>query len=89
VARLSKQEQAALEKLQAKAEAPDDGPLSRNVSFSLDINDDKQIKRAQALGLITDLPDGFFGEVVEEGEEDEEADDTPKRDGYFGGKRKR
>jgi hypothetical protein len=57
VAKLSKEEQEAYDKLQARLDAPDDPPSSRsegrNVDVYIDLSDEAAVERALGLGLLT------------------------------------
>jgi hypothetical protein len=79
VARLSKQEQAMLEKLTAKSEAPDRSPSGRTVNVNIDLGDPKQVKMAERYGLL----DGYDEDDEETEDDDTDADETPKRRGFF------
>lgn len=80
MAKLTAEEERALKRLMEKREAPDSGPVGRSVNVSIDLGDPKQVERAQRLGLL----DLFEDEEPEVDTEADEADDTPKRKGYFG-----
>lgn len=82
MAKLSKEEQRMLRRLQEKSEAPDAPPIGKTVNVAVDLGDKNQVAMAQRLGLF----DGLAAEEEEETEEEEseeEADETPKRRGYF------
>lgn len=79
MAKLSKEEQTLLDRLKAKMEAPDPGPISRAVNVTIDLGKPDQVKLAQRFGFLDPDDD----EPEDDGTE-EEADDTPKRKGYFG-----
>jgi hypothetical protein len=79
VAKLSESEKAALARLQAKAEAPDEGPISKAINVTINLGDKAQVALAKKMGFLPDDDE----EVTEE-MEGEEGDETPKRKGYFG-----
>lgn len=79
MAKLSKAEQKMLERLQAKSEAPDAGPVSRTLRANIDLGDPEQIKRAQRYGFLDPDDDDDGDEEDDETQEEE----TPKRRGYF------
>lgn len=80
---LSEQEKAVLVRLQKKAEEPDPAPVSRAVTASIDLGDPKQVALAIKHGFLTsdDVEDL---DADPSDKEDEDADETPKRRGYFG-----
>lgn len=90
MAKLSEEEQAQLEALNAKLEAPDEPGRGESVSFVVDLANEASVKLATKLGLIkaSDLED-------DESDDDDKSDDdksddeddpepAPKRGGYFG-----
>ena len=81
MAKLSKKEADLLKSLQAKAEAPDAPPSQRVLNVSIDLGDPAQVERATKLGLLDGIEDD--GDEGAGDEEEEEADDGPKRKGYF------
>lgn len=85
--RLTKEEAAVLKRLREKADAPDAPPASRALNISIDLGDEKQVERAQKLGLL-DLLAGGDDDTDDDDADDTDADDTdtedvPKRRGYF------
>lgn len=88
MAKLTSEESGLLKRLMAKSEAPDAPPASRHVNVSVDLGDEKQVERAQKLGLLdmftgdddTDTDDGN-GDDGDAGDGDGE--EAPKRRGYF------
>lgn len=78
MAKLSSDEQKMLKQLQAKAEAPDEPAIGRSIRVNIDLSDDNQVKRAIKWGL---LPADEDEEETDGGEE--EAEETPKRRGFF------
>lgn len=83
MAKLSKKEQAILDRLSAKAEAPDEPITGKSFSISVDLGDEKQVAMATKLGLGSLFDDDDDDtEEVEDGS-DAEDDDQPKRRSYF------
>lgn len=81
MAQLSKQEQALLEKLQAKMEAPDRPSVGRTLNATIDLGDPKQVALAIKHGFL-DADDPELGD--EGGSEGaEQPDEKPNRRGYF------
>lgn len=82
MAKLSDKEKALLEKLQAKAEAPDAPAVGRNLNVTIDLGDPKQVALA--------IKHGFLGSDDIEDDDDDDAgsdnggEDTPRRKGFFG-----
>ena len=83
---LTKREKEMLERLQAKAEEPDRGPISRALNVSIDLGDAKQVALAKRYGFLDDDDDDLDDEGTDDkgGKNGDEGDDTPKRKGYFG-----
>ena len=77
--KLTAAEARTLKALQEKSEAPDAPPVSRSLSVSIDLGDEKQVERAARLGLLD------LGDDDDDGDDDADADadDTPRRRGYF------
>jgi L-amino acid N-acyltransferase YncA len=82
MAKLTAKEQALLEKLAAKAEAPDSGPVSRSLSASINLGNPAEVKLAQKYGFLDSDDDDDDGDAGD-GDGDADAGDTPKRRGYF------
>lgn len=80
MAELSESEKKALKRLQDKAEAPDAPPVSKSISASVDLSDEKSVAAAIKHGFLT-------ADEVEELEEEKEGKEkktaTPNRKGYF------
>ena len=74
---LTKDEQETLAALQRKAEEPDEPQSSRsrieNVNFTVDLNDEKQVKRAVKAGL---LPASYLDD-----DDDDDPNADPDKDG--------
>lgn len=81
MAKLSAAEQAVLDKLQAKMEAPDAPPVGRSIQASVNLGDPEQVKLAIKHGFLT--ADEVEELKDEEKGDDEKGDDTPKRRGFF------
>ena len=87
MARLTADEARLLKRLQRKSEEPDAPPVSKSLSISVDLGDEKQVERATKLGLL-DLLTGADEDDDESADEDDdestdEDDDVPRRRGYF------
>lgn len=82
---LSSEEQKLLKKLQKKAEEPDAPAVGRSVNVSVDLGDEKQVRAAHKLGLLS----GLFSDDSDDDDNDDDDDgdaddeDTPRRRGYF------
>ena len=76
---LSDEEKATLEALQKKAEEPEpQGPNHsrvENINYTINLDDEKQVKRAVKAGL---LPASYL-EDDEEGEEETETEEEPPK----------
>lgn len=77
---LTADEKKLMERLARKAEEPDEPPMGKSVSFSIDLGDDKQIAKAIKLGLLNPFSDD---EDEDKEDKEDEKDDAPKRGGYF------
>jgi len=82
---LTDAEKSLLAKLNKKAEEPDAPPVGRTINANIDLGDPKQVALAVKHGFLT-------ADEVEEltegdGEEKEDSDETPIRQGYFGGRK--
>lgn len=87
MARLSSREEKVLKELMRKREAPDAPSASRALNISIDLGDEKQVERAQRLGLL-DMFSGNDDEEDEErtdgdGDDDDDEEEAPRRRGYF------
>lgn len=94
---LSDDESKLLKKLLKKKDEPEAPAASRALNISLDLGDEKQVQRAQGLGLLG----AFAGSDDDDDDDDNDDDDdddgkkkppkkkkpppeeTPKRRGYF------
>ena len=76
---LSAAEKKMLEKLQAKAEEPDPPQIARSLTASINLGNKDEVALAKKYGF---LPPDDDDEDDTGGDEDE-ADDAPKRKGYF------
>jgi hypothetical protein len=76
MAKLTAKEKQLLDQLSAKAEAPDSPSTARSLNVSIDLGDEKQVARAQKLGLLDPFDD-------DDDDGGDDADDTPKRRSYF------
>lgn len=86
MAKLSRDEQEQLDRLVEKSKAPDRPQMGRSaaISFDLgDLSDDKRIKKAIKMGLLDPFDDDDEEEAPPKDEEQTEADETPRRRGYF------
>lgn len=87
MAKLSAREEKVLKALRDKQEAPDAPSASRALNISIDLGDEKQVERAQRLGLL----DMFSGDDDDDDGNDDDNDDgnddddeeAPRRRGYF------
>ncbi len=82
--KLTDEEKTLLEKLQAKAEAPDEpessgGGLGRVLNVALDLGDDAQVEKAFRLGLLERPAD----DDPDPDEPADDPDDAPRRRGFF------
>lgn len=78
MAKLSKEDQEALDALNAKLEAPDEPPMGKSVTYMVDLGDKDQVAMAKRQGWLRDE------EPEQESTEDEEPEEeTPRRKGYF------
>lgn len=85
VAKLSEQEQALLKKLTAKAEAPDEPPIGRSVSATIDFGDKDQLELAKRYGFLpADEVDDSDADTSDKGDKSDDKDEVPRRKGYFG-----
>ena len=81
MARLSREEQEQLDALLARRDAPDE-PAGRqesrvhNVNVTIDLSDEKQVKRAMRLGLLNDAD---LEDAPPDDDEEPEPDETPGR----------
>ena len=78
---LSESEKELLERLTKKSKEPDAPPVSKSISASIDLSDDKQVARAIEHGFLTATEVKELKE--EEKEEKKKGDSTPRRRGYF------
>lgn len=81
---LSAKESKLLENLLKKKDQPDAPPTGKSLNISIDLGDDKQVERAQKLGLF----DGIFGDDDDDDDGDDGDDgdgdeEVPRRRGYF------
>ena len=78
---LSKEEQETLEALQRKAEEPEPAANGRseNVSITIDLGDENQVKRALKMGYLQKGDLDEFDEPEPEGEEKPEEEEPPRR----------
>lgn len=80
MAKLSKEEQAAFDELQAKLDEPDEPERSHsrveNVNVTIDLADETQVKRAVRSGL---LPASYLEDDEPGDEGDPEPDAAPNR----------
>jgi len=87
VAKLSDEEQAQLDALTTKRDAPDDdglgGGRSEFVNVTIDLSDEAAVERGLKLGFLK--PGDVEGNGEGDGESDEKppAEKPPKRKGYF------
>lgn len=83
---LSDEEAKVLRRLMKKKDEPDAPAASRALNISLDLGDEKQVKRAQSLGLLgafsNDDGDDDDDDAGDD-DDDTDAEDIPKRRGYF------
>ena len=78
---LSAKEKQLLERLQAKVDEPDAGPIGKTLNATIDLADKAQVALAKKFGF---LPDDIEDEEEEEKKPEEKStDDAPKRRGYF------
>lgn len=82
MAKLSKEEQAALRRLQEKAEAPEPPSVARSLTASINLGNPEEVKLAKRYGFLPADDDDDEQDDTDQG--DEEGDETPKRRGYFG-----
>lgn len=86
MARLTPDEEKALKALKRKQEAPDEPTIGKSLNITVDLGDEKQVERAQKLGLLsmfasddTDTDD----DDTDTDDDDTDTDDTPRRKGFF------
>lgn len=80
---LTDKETRTLEKLMRKKDEPDAPAANRSLNISIDLGDDKQVERAQKLGLL-DLLTGDDDDDDESDDDDDGKDEeVPRRRGYF------
>ena len=77
---LSAKEKQLLERLQAKVDEPDAGPIGKTLNATIDLADKAQVALAKKFGF---LPDDIEDEEEEDKPEEKPTDDAPKRRGYF------
>lgn len=83
---LSPDEKKALKRLQEKANEPDPPAASRALNISLDLGDEKQVKLAGKLGLLSDIFDSDDDDTdddTDDTDDDDHNDEPPRRRGYF------
>lgn len=80
---LSEKEKKMLDRLTKKAEEPDAPAMGTSRSFHIDLSDNKAVALAKSLGLLGGDDDD---DDDDDEDDDREADDTPNRGGFFGGK---
>lgn len=82
---LSPKEQKLLSNLMKKKDEPDAPAASRALNISLDLGDEKQVERAQKLGLLASImgDDDDDGGDGDDGDDDDDEETVPKRRGYF------
>jgi len=76
---LTDEEQATLKKLQQKAKEPAAPPVGKVINVNVDLGDEAQVARAIKHGFLT----SDEVEADSNGESEEDADDAPRRKGYF------
>jgi hypothetical protein len=79
---LSAKERKMLDALTKKAEEPDAPGVGKTLNVSIDLGDEKQVARAQKLGLL-DVEDDDDDDSDDD--DDDQTDETPRRRGYFKG----
>lgn len=77
---LSESEKELLERLTKKSKEPDAPPVSKSISASIDLSDDKQVARAIEHGFLTAAE---VKEAKEEEKEEKKKDSTPRRRGSY------
>lgn len=83
MAKLSDSEKAMLKKLQEKSEAPDAPPVTKSVSATVDLSNEKSIAAAIKHGFLTeDEAEELVEDEKENGKKTSSAS-TPRRKGYF------
>jgi hypothetical protein len=85
---LSDKETKMLERLMKKKDEPDPPAASRALNISIDLGDEKQVERAQKLGLLSMLTgddDADDDGNDDDGNDDDDDEDVPRRRGYFKG----
>lgn len=82
---LTNDESNLLKKLLKKKDEPDAAPIGRSVNVSVDLGDEKQVKAAHKLGLLSGLFDSDDDDDKngDGNDDDDDADDGPTRRGYF------
>lgn len=80
MAKLSEKEQEILDQLTQKAKAPDAPPVSKSISASIDLSDDKQVARAIEHGFLTPAE---VKELKEDEKDNKTKDSTPRRRGSY------
>lgn len=88
MAKLSADEEKTLAALLGKKKAPDASPVGKSLNISVDLGDEKQVERAQRLGLL-DMFTGADDDDDADGadgadDDDDDADRSPRRRGFFG-----
>ena len=78
---LTDKEKRLMEKLQRKAEEPDAGPVSKSVNVLVDLKDAASVAMAKKFGFLPNDDDDDDDD--DDSDDDSEADDAPKRRGYF------
>lgn len=80
MAKLSESEKAMLKRLQEKADAPDAPPISKSITATVDLSNEKSIAAAIKHGFLTA---DEAEELKEEEKKEKKGDATPRRRGYF------
>lgn len=80
---LSEKEQEILDKLSKKAKEPDAPPVSKSISATVDLSNEKSVAAAIKHGFLTadEVEDLKEEEAAEKKEK--KGDATPRRRGYF------
>lgn len=71
-----------MDRLKAKEEAAESGPVGRSISANVDLKDPASVKLAQKFGFLP-ADDDDDDDDDGKGEGDGEGGDPPKRRGYF------
>lgn len=85
MAKLSKDEEDVLDRLMKKREAPDAPPVTKSISASIDLGDEKQVERAIEHGFLTRAE----VKALKDGDSDDNGDGgkrspaTPRRKGSY------